>query len=50
VNTVPTDASLDTAMCNTDFAVSGISVSDVDSGATNIHTTLSVTNAILEFQ
>jgi large repetitive protein len=33
VNTVPTDASLGTAMSNTAFAISGISVADVDAGA-----------------
>jgi hypothetical protein len=44
VNTVPTDASLGTAMSNTDFAVSGITISDVDANAGLLHTTLSVTN------
>ncbi|MBR1266842.1 cadherin domain-containing protein [Bradyrhizobium sp. AUGA SZCCT0222] len=44
VNTIPTDAAVPTAFSNTDTAISGLSITDVDAGAGLVTTQLSVTN------
>jgi hypothetical protein len=44
VNTVPLTANLDAAFSNTAFAITGLDVADVDSGAGLIRTTLQVDN------
>ena len=44
VNTIPADADVPTAFSNTDTAISGISIGDVDAGSGIVTTQLSVTN------
>ena len=44
VNTIPADAAVPTAFSNTDTAISGISIADVDAGSGIVTTQLSVTN------
>ena len=44
VNTIPADNAVPTAFSNTDTAISGISIADVDAGLGTVTTQLSVTN------
>ncbi len=44
VNAIPADAAVPTAFSNTDTAISGISIADVDAGSGTVTTQLSVTN------
>ncbi|ROZ61503.1 hypothetical protein, partial [Ramlibacter sp. WS9] len=44
VNTVPTNASLGTAVSNTNFAVTGISVADLDANPANVQVQVVTTN------
>ncbi|MBR1143456.1 cadherin domain-containing protein [Bradyrhizobium sp. AUGA SZCCT0431] len=44
VNTIPADNAVPTAFSNTDTAISGISIADVDAGSGLVTTQLSVTN------
>ncbi|MDO9299008.1 tandem-95 repeat protein [Bradyrhizobium sp.] len=44
VVTIPADAAVPTAFSNTDTAISGISIADVDAGSGTVTTQLSVTN------
>ncbi|MGE4369461.1 MAG: hypothetical protein AB7E12_07255 [Burkholderiaceae bacterium] len=49
VTVVPLSSALATAMSNVDFAVAGVSISDVDAGSSNVQTIVTVTNGVATF-
>jgi hypothetical protein len=49
VTVVPLSSTLGTAMSNVDFAVAGVSISDVDAGGSSVQTSVTVTNGSATF-